>query len=133
MDERTRPANRLRPRALRRQEIRPKRWLPVSPAQRVKVIESPCLVCGRNPVDAAHLVPQRLGGCAAPDCVVPLCRTHHRLFDCGLLALGLYLDPEFGAELGHALGHVSRDELDRALVQGWPAPWEDNKDEGDWQ
>jgi hypothetical protein len=95
------------------------------------VIELPCLVCGRNPVDAAHLVPQRLGGCAAPECVIPLCRTHHRLFDCRRLAMRLYLGPEFGAELGHALEHVSKCELDRALVQGWPAPWEDKRDEGD--
>ena len=66
-----------------------------------------------------------------PSASFPLCRTHHRLFDCGRLALGLYLGPEFGAELAHALEHVSRAELDRALVRGWPAPWEDNRDEGD--
>ena len=131
MDEWTKPANRLRTCALQRQEIQPKRWLPVSPAQRVKVIELPCLVCGRNPVDAAHLVPQRLGGCAAPACVVPLCRTHHRLFDCGRVALAVYLGPEFGAEVRHALEHVSKEELDRALARGWPPPWQDNENEGD--
>jgi hypothetical protein len=52
-----------------------------------------CVVCERAPVDPAHLVPQRLGGCAHPDCVVPLCRTHHRLYDHGALRLGLYLGP----------------------------------------
>jgi hypothetical protein len=70
------------------------------------------------------LVPQRLGGCEAPECVISLCRTHHRLFDGGQLALGLYLAPALDPELEHALTHVSEDELAAALVRGWPAPWE---------
>ena len=113
-----------RRRAPDRGQIKPARWLPASPAQRLKVIEEPCLVCGRLRVDAAHLVPQRLGGCQAPECVIPLCRTHHRLFDSGQLALALYLGPEHERELAHALKHVSDEELQGALVEGWPAPWE---------
>lgn len=112
-----------RPGGLERQQIQPARWLPASPAQRLKVIEEPCLVCGRTRVDAAHLVPQRLGGCQAPDCVIPLCRTHHRLFDTGELALALYMGPEQEPELRHALHHVGEAELESALVRGWPPPW----------
>jgi hypothetical protein len=36
---------------------------PASEAQRAKVAHQPCLVCGRRPVDPAHLVPRSLGGC----------------------------------------------------------------------
>lgn len=107
-----------------RTAIEPARWLPASPAQRLKVIESRCVVCGRTRVDAAHLVPQRLGGCQSPDCVLPLCRTHHRLFDTGQLALVLYLGPKQKPELAHALRHFGEEALASALVHGWPAPWE---------
>jgi hypothetical protein len=74
-------------------------------------------------VDPAHLVPQRLGGCAHPDCVIGLCRTHHRLFDCGRLRLEAFLGVEHAAELRHALNHVEASELSKALRSGWPAPW----------
>ncbi|HEX4306496.1 MAG TPA: HNH endonuclease [Solirubrobacterales bacterium] len=94
-----------------------------SPAQRRKVAELRCLVCGRTPVDPAHLVPRRLGGCDSPECVVALCRTHHRMFDTGGLALAPYLGPELEGEIRHALGHVSCAELEPALRRGWPAPW----------
>lgn len=123
-------AKRLRPGALRRSAIEPAQRVAASPAQRLRVAGAECVVCGRTPVDPAHLVPQRLGGCRAPECVIPLCRTHHRLFDCGRLALGLYLAPNLDSELGHALTHVSEGELAAALVRGWPAPWEiDEKEE----
>jgi HNH endonuclease len=94
-----------------------------SPEQRRKVDGLLCLVCGRAPVDPAHLVPQRLGGCGAADCVVPLCRTHHRLFDSGRLVLVPYLGPELERELRHALTHVGCAQLEAALTGGWPAPW----------
>lgn len=85
-----------------------------------------CLVCGRSPVDPAHLVPQRLGGCRAADCVVPLCRTHHRLFDTGRLVLVPYLEQQLEQELRHALTHVCCAELEAALTRGgWPPPWSD--------
>jgi hypothetical protein len=91
-----------------------------SPEQRRKVSGGVCLVCGRSPVDPAHLVPRRLGGCDSPDCVVALCRTHHRLFDSGRLVLA----PALERELRHALTHVGCAELEAALTQGgWPPPW----------
>jgi len=83
-----------------------------------------CAVCGRSPVDPAHLVPQRLGGCAEPDCVIPLCRTHHRLFDTGRLVLAPYLGRRFAKERSHAVAHVGSAQLKEALKgRGWPAPW----------
>jgi hypothetical protein len=94
-----------------------------SAGQRRKVRGLGCLVCGRRPVDPAHLVPRRFGGCDSPDCVVPLCRTHHRMFDTGGLALVPSLGPERERELRHALTHVDRGELEAALWSGWPAPW----------
>jgi hypothetical protein len=94
-----------------------------SPAQRAKVAGIGCLVCGRTPADPAHLVARRFGGCDSPDCVVPLCRTHHRLFDCARLALKPYLWSGHEREVGHALSHVGQGDLDAALRRGWPAPW----------
>jgi hypothetical protein len=97
--------------------------VPASGEQRRKVAGTGCLVCGRSPVDPAHLVPRRLGGCDSPDCVVPLCRAHHRSYDAGLLALAPYLVPELERELRHALTHAGCAELEAALWDGWPAPW----------
>jgi hypothetical protein len=94
-----------------------------SPGQRLKVVGLCCLVCGRSPVDPAHLVPRRLGGCDSPECVVPLCRAHHRSFDTGGIALAPYLGGESERELQHALTHVGSVELLAALRHGWPAPW----------
>jgi hypothetical protein len=94
-----------------------------SAGQRRKVRSLGCLVCGRTPADPAHIVPRRFGGCDSPDCVVALCRTHHRMFDTGGLALPPYLGPEVGRELRHALTHVGCAELEAALWAGWPAPW----------
>jgi hypothetical protein len=75
-------------------------------------------------VDPAHLVARRLGGCDSPDCVVALCRTHHRLFDTGRLALAPWLGPGCVWELRHALTHVKPAELDAALTgSGWTPPW----------
>lgn len=94
-----------------------------SAEQRRKVAGLGCLVCGRSPVDPAHVVPRRFGGCDSPDCVVPLCRTHHRMFDTGRLALVPYLGREVERELRHALTHVGCGDLEAALWHGWPAPW----------
>jgi hypothetical protein len=94
-----------------------------SAEQRRKVAGLGCVVCGRSPVDPAHVVPRRFGGCDSPDCVVPLCRTHHRLFDSGRLALVPYLRPEVERELRHALAHVGCAELEAAMWRGWPVPW----------
>lgn len=110
--------------SLERKPIIPMPRIAASPEQREKVARQRCVVCGRRPVDPAHLVPQRLGGCASPDCVIALCRTHHRLFDSGRLALAPYLGLGFRREKAHALLHVSARKLKRALKgAGWPAPW----------
>jgi hypothetical protein len=92
--------------------------VPASPAQRAKVAALGCIVCVRGPVDPAHLVPQRLGGCADPACVLPLCRVHHRLYDHGELRLAPYLGRNWQRELAHALTHASHDALARALDGG---------------
>jgi hypothetical protein len=104
-----------------------------SDAQREKVSGVSCLVCGRAPVDPAHLVPQRFGGCPDADCVVPLCRAHHRLYDQARLALAPFLDEERHTdELAHARAHVGAGRLRAALEGGgWPPPWETNDEEED--
>jgi hypothetical protein len=53
----------------------------------------------------AHLV-RSSGGCDHPDCVVPLCRLHHRRYDRGRLDMLPYLEPRFRTELQHGLGHL---------------------------
>jgi hypothetical protein len=114
----------LRSTSLQRRTTLGGRRVRASDAQRAKVAGLPCLVCGRSPVDPAHLVPQRFGGCGDPDCVIPLCRAHHWLFDRARLALSPYLDRErLAAELAHALTHVTAAQLRAALEGGWPAPW----------
>jgi predicted restriction endonuclease len=71
------------------------------------------VVCGAvTRIDPAHLVPRSLGGCDEADCVVPLCRTHHRAYDQGGLDLVAHLEPDWRAEVAHAVGHVG---LRRAL------------------
>jgi len=78
-----------------------------APVQRIKVAGKPCLVCGAvTRIDPAHLVPRSLGGCEDPDCVVPLCRAHHRVYDRGELDLLPWLEPRFRLELAHAVGHL---------------------------
>lgn len=79
---------------------------PASPAQRAKVAGQACVVCGQGPVDPAHLVSRSLGGCDHPDCVVPLCRHHHRIYDSGGLDLLPHLEPHFRAELAHGVTHL---------------------------
>jgi hypothetical protein len=124
-------ASRLRRRHLRHGEVDFSRRNSASTRQRAKVAGECCLVCGRSPVDPAHLVPQRLGGCGHPDCVIGLCRTHHRLFDSGELRLEACIGPAQEVELAHALTHVGVEELAWALRHGWPAPWEEDQPEGE--
>ena len=90
----------------RRAPLRRSAVSPASPAQRAKVAGRACLVCGRRPVDPAHVVPRSLGGCDHPDCVVPLCRVHHRRYDHGELDLTSHLEPRHRAELAHGLLHL---------------------------
>jgi hypothetical protein len=92
--QRTTPLRRLTP------------FSPASPEQRAKVAGQPCLVCGERPADPAHVVPRSLGGCDEADCVVPLCRIHHRRYERGQLDLLPHLEPRFRTELQHGLGHL---------------------------
>jgi hypothetical protein len=63
-----------------------------SEAQREKIAGGACVVCAQTKgVTPAHLAPRSLGGCDHPDCVVPLCWTHHRAYDTGRLELLPYL------------------------------------------
>ena len=99
---------RARRRALRR--TAPLARTPVAPAsavQRAKVAGLRCLVCGAmTRIDPTHLVPRSLGGCDAADCVVPLCRVHHRAYDQGGLDLVAHLKPRWRREAAHAVGHL---------------------------
>lgn len=111
--------------------INPVPRVPASEDQRLKVASIGCVVCGRAPADPAHLVPRRLGGCDHRDCVIALCRPHHRLFDTGRLALAPYLGSGLRRERGHALCHAGAAELREALEGGgWPAPWELEDEKG---
>jgi hypothetical protein len=90
------------------------RGFAASRAQRDKVRDLPCLVCGRDryevTVDPAHLCPRARGGCDADECVVPLCRIHHHMFDGGKLSiLSELVAGRMHAELSHALGHLDCD------------------------
>jgi hypothetical protein len=90
----------------RRTPLRRSAVSPASPAQRAKVAGRGCIVCGRRPVDPAHLVPRSAGGCDEADCVVPLDRRCHRAYDRGELDLLPYLEPRYRAELAHGLLHL---------------------------
>jgi hypothetical protein len=81
--------------------------LVASDAQRDKVAALCCVVCAATTrIDPAHVSPRALGGCDHPDCVVPLCRTHHRAYDRGELDLVAYLEPRWRREAAHAVAHV---------------------------
>ncbi len=60
------------------------------------------------------------GGCDSPDCVIPLCRTHHRLYDDGQLRLDVHVGRGCRRERAHALTHVSAARSRRAMRGlGW--------------
>lgn len=90
--------------------VRPRAISPASPEQRAKVAGRVCASCGdpSQKCDPAHLTQRSQGGCDHPDCVVPLCRGCHRLFDEGALDLESVLAlPNFAAERSHMAGHAS--------------------------
>lgn len=74
-----------------------------SPAQRRKADEGSCRVCLQAPCDPAHIIDKSLGGCGHEDCVMPLCRAHHRDYDEGRLDVLPYLTLP---EQAHAAGHI---------------------------
>lgn len=76
----------------RRSTLKQGKGFAASDAQRKKIEGLVCAGCGAEgnpsvPIDPAHLWPRGKGGCDHPDCVIPLCRTCHRLFDEGKLEL----------------------------------------------
>jgi hypothetical protein len=82
---------------------------PASKEQRDKVRDRCCLGCGRDrtqaKIDPAHLWPRGMGGCDDADCVVPLCRQCHRLFDDHKLDLLPFLIAAgYWTELAHPTG-----------------------------
>ncbi|MEA2275325.1 MAG: hypothetical protein QOC78_285 [Solirubrobacteraceae bacterium] len=80
---------------------------PASPAQRAKVAGQRCVVCGAaSRCDPAHLVPRSLGGCPSAECVVALCRAHHRAYDLGELDLLPHVEPALRREVAHAVMHL---------------------------
>ena len=103
-----------------KKSITPTPLVPASNEQRAKVANLACIVCDRKPADPAHLVPRKRGGCDHADCVIPLCRTHHRLYDSAELNLAAHLGRACRLERQHARQHVSAGELRRALAgRGW--------------
>jgi hypothetical protein len=56
-----------------------------------------------EPIDAAHIVSRALGGCDNEDCICPLPRHIHRLYDRGEFDLLPHLSL---AEQAHAAGHL---------------------------
>jgi hypothetical protein len=111
----------LRQLPLRRTPLRPGPWrtpgdgatngrpapFGASAAQREKIVGGACVVCRQTKgITPAHLAPRSLGGCDHPDCVVPLCWTHHRAYDTGRLELLPHLEPRWRAEVAHAVSHL---------------------------
>jgi hypothetical protein len=91
-----------------RSRLKRKPISPASPVQRAKVKAQVCAVCQAEHVDAAHLTPRGFRGCDSEDCVIGLCRAHHRAFDDGALDLLPFLSGGgFEAELAHMQGHYS--------------------------
>jgi hypothetical protein len=96
-----------------------------SKVQQEKVKLLPCAHCGTegdqfNPIDPAHLWPRSKGGCNHPNCVIPLCRSCHRIYDPsgGLELLPALVSKGYFAELAHPISahEVSPNELVRHLT-----------------
>lgn len=103
-----------KPRAQLRQSAttrKPRPIAPASPAQRAKRAAGFSIVSGATEgLDAAHLTPRPLGGCADPACVIPLTRSEHRSFDRRELdVLPFLVAHQCVDELAHMLGHYRCD------------------------
>lgn len=96
---------------------------PASPAQRAKVKDAVSLMSARGPCDPTHVWDRSLGGCDHPDCVIPLTRAEHRLYDDHKLdILAAMVAGGYVAELQHALGHVDG-SLTRLLTRVTGERW----------
>lgn len=88
-----------------------------SDAQRAKVFEMFCVNCGSTgKSDPAHLTARAQGGCDHPDCVLPLCRSCHRVFDEGQLDLEPVLAlSRYAGERAHMASHLTFQQCLRRL------------------
>jgi hypothetical protein len=90
-----------------------------SEAQREKIVGGACVVCRQTKgITPAHLAPRSLGGCDHPDCVLPLCWLHHRAYDTGRLELLPHLEPQWRAEIAHAVMHLGLIGAVRRMAPG---------------
>lgn len=107
---------------MKRSPLKPGRGFAASPQQRRAVAGQVCLVCGRSPVDPAHLIPRGVTSVDQDDplAVVPLCRRDHRAYDDGRLSILEYLEPRFREELAFAVKRVGLlSTLQRVTNERW--------------
>ena len=72
---------------------------------------------GWDGVDPAHVIPRGMGGCDHEDCIVPLCRGCHRMYDEGRKDILPLLSK---AEQAHAASHLGLiGALQRITNQRW--------------
>jgi hypothetical protein len=79
---------------------------PASPAQRAKVKDRPCVVCGAPATTPMHLWPRGKGGCDDPLCVLPACWLCHRLYDTKRIELLPHIVKRHRAEIAHTQLHT---------------------------
>lgn len=110
------PLERKTPLKRSRMKKRGQSFTPASEAQRIKIDNVPCVVCGRLPGTPAHLASRARGGCESALCVVSLCFGCHRSFDDGCLELLPYLEPDHRAEIAHCVEHLGLESARRRLT-----------------
>ena len=103
---------------------------PASKAHKALVRNVPCLVCGGEPCDPAHLIPRgwTTVGQEDPRAVIALDRQCHRGFDEGRLSLLEHLEPNYRRELAFA---VEREGLLRTLHRVTGERWRPVGDDGE--
>lgn len=105
----SKPLNRKSPSPKARKPMKRGKGFAASKAQREKVRDLPCVVCGRDrheaEIQAAHVYPRRLQSCSCADGVVPLCSEDHSTFDDLNRPFDLlpYLAGRYDRELVHAV------------------------------
>lgn len=103
-----------------------------SPAQRKATAERACVYCAQHAGSChpAHLIPKGLADDGGGDlrATVPLCPTHHRLFDEGELSILAELEPHWREHLAYAVERVGLlPTLRRVTNQRW-APVVESRD-----
>ena len=99
---------------------------PASKPPRAKTRDVPSVTGQEGPCDPAHLWPRSLGGCDAPECVLPLTRQEHRAFDEHRFDLLPHIVQRYPEEIAHAVLHAGGDliaVLERLTGSKWqPVP-----------